>query len=81
LNLKQLEAFYIVAKRKRFTRAAEELNVTHLAVRIQVKSSEKSLNPKLIQRVGKRVQLNEAGELLYFFTIVKNLSRLSVRPS
>jgi DNA-binding transcriptional LysR family regulator len=65
LNLRQLEAFYFVVKRKSFTRAAEELNVTQPAVSIQVKSLEKSLNLKLIQRVGKRVQLNEAGELLY----------------
>lgn len=65
MNLKQLEAFYLVVKRKSFTRAAEELNVTQPAVTIQVKSLEKSLNLKLIQQVGKRVQLNEAGELLY----------------
>jgi DNA-binding transcriptional LysR family regulator len=65
LNLKQLEAFYLVVKKKSFTRAAEELNVTQPAVTIQVKSLEKSLNLKLIQQVGKKVQLNEAGELLY----------------
>jgi DNA-binding transcriptional LysR family regulator len=60
-----LEAFYLVKKRKSFTRAAEELNVTQPAVTIQVKSLEKSLNVKLIQHIGKRVQLTEAGELLY----------------
>jgi DNA-binding transcriptional LysR family regulator len=65
LNLKQLEAFYLVVKRKNFTRAAEELNVTQPAVTIQVKSLEKSLNLKLIQQMGKRFQLTEAGELLY----------------
>ena len=54
-----------MVKRKSFTRAAEELNVTQPAVTIQVKSLEKSLNLKLIHQVGKRVQLNEAGELLY----------------
>jgi DNA-binding transcriptional LysR family regulator len=54
-----------VIKRKGFTRAAEELNVTQPAVTIQVKSLEKSLNLKLIQQVGKRVQLTEAGESLY----------------
>jgi DNA-binding transcriptional LysR family regulator len=32
---------------------------------MQVKSLEKSLNLKLIQQLGKRVQLSEAGELLY----------------
>ncbi|NWG01619.1 MAG: LysR family transcriptional regulator [Syntrophaceae bacterium] len=65
MNLKQLEVFYLVAKRKNYTRAAEELNVTQPAVTIQVKSLEKSLNLKLIQQVRKRMQLTEAGELLY----------------
>jgi DNA-binding transcriptional LysR family regulator len=50
---------------KSFTRAAEALNVTQPAVTIQVKSLEKSLNIQLIQHLGKRVQLTEAGELLY----------------
>jgi len=65
LNLRQLEAFYLVVKMKSFTRAAEALNVTQPAVTIQVKSLEKSLNIQLIQHLGKRVQLTEAGELLY----------------
>ena len=65
MNLRQLEAFYLVVKKKSFTRAAEELNVTQPAVTIQVKSLEKSLNLKFFQQAGKRVQLNEAGELLY----------------
>jgi DNA-binding transcriptional LysR family regulator len=67
LNLRQLEAFYLVVKLKSFTRAAEALNVTQPAVTIQVKSLEKSLNIQLIQHLGKRVQLSEAGELLYQF--------------
>ena len=54
-----------MVKRKGVTRAAEELNVTQPAVTIQVKSLEKSLNLELIQHLGKRVQLTEAGELLY----------------
>lgn len=65
MNLKQLEAFYLVIKRGSFTKAAEELNVTQPAITIQVKALEKSLNLKLFQQVGKRIQLNEAGELLY----------------
>ncbi len=65
LNLRQLEGFYLVVKRKNFTRAAEELNVTQPAVTNQVKFLEKSLNLKLIQRVGKRIQLTEAGDLVY----------------
>ncbi len=65
MNLKQLEAFYLVVKKGSYTKAAEELNVTQPAVTMQVKSLEKSLNLKLIQQLGKKVQLSEAGELLY----------------
>ncbi len=65
MNLKQLEAFYLVIKRRSYTKAAEELNVTQPAVTIQVKALEESLNLKLIQQVGKRVHLSEAGEVLY----------------
>ena len=65
LNLKQLEAFYLVVKKGSFTKAAEKLNVTQPAVTMQVKSLERSLNLKLIQQIGKRIQLTEAGELLY----------------
>ncbi len=65
MNLKQLEAFYLVVKRGSYTKAAEELNVTQPAVTMQVKFLEKSLNLKLIEQLRKRVQLSEAGELLY----------------
>lgn len=65
MNLKQLEAFYLVIKKGSFTKAADELNVTQPAVTIQVHSLEKSFNLKLIQHLGKRIQLSEAGELLY----------------
>lgn len=65
MNLKQLEAFYLVVKRNSITLAAEELNVTQPAVTIQVKSLEKALNLKLLHQVGKKVRLTEAGDLLY----------------
>ncbi len=39
--------------------------MTQPAVTIQVKSLEKSLNLRLIQQVGKKIQLTEAGEFLY----------------
>jgi len=65
LNLKQLEAFYLVVKTGSYTKAADELNVTQPAVTMQVKSLERSLNLKLIEQLGKKIQLSEAGELLY----------------
>lgn len=60
-----MEAFYLVVRRGSCTRAAEELNVTQPAVTIQIKSLEKSLNMKLLEFLGRKVQLSEAGELLY----------------
>ena len=65
MNLRQLEVFHLVVKKGSCTKAAEELNVTQPAVTIQVKSLEKSLNLKLIQHFGGKIQLSEAGELLY----------------
>ena len=65
MNLRQLEAFYLVVKKGSCTKAAEALNVTQPAVTIQVKSLEKSLNLKLIQHFGERIQLSEAGGLLF----------------
>lgn len=65
MNLRQLEVFHLVVKKGSCTKAAEELNVTQPAVTIQVKSLEKSLNLKLIQHFGEKIQLSEAGELLY----------------
>ena len=65
MNLRQLEVFYLVVKKGSCTKAAEELNVTQPAVTIQVKSLEKSLSLKLIQHFGEKIQLSEAGGLLY----------------
>ena len=65
MNLRQLEVFHLVVKKGSCTKAAEELNVTQPAVTIQVKSLAKSLNLKLIQHFGEKIQLSEAGELLY----------------
>ena len=67
LNLKQLQAFYLVAKTGSCTKSAEELNVTQPAVTIQIKSLEKSLNLKLIQHIGENSVMTEAGELLYSY--------------
>jgi len=67
LNLKQLQAFYLIAKRGSCTKAAEELNVTQPAVTIQIKSLEKSLDLKLIQHFGEKSEMSEAGKLLYSY--------------
>ncbi len=64
-NLNQLKAFYLAAKYKNFTVAAQLLNVTQPAVSLQIKSLEKFYGIKLFSKVGRQLVLTDAGEILY----------------
>ncbi|RPJ18978.1 MAG: LysR family transcriptional regulator [Desulfobacteraceae bacterium] len=65
LNLNQLRAFYLAAKEKNITKAAETLFVTQPAVTMQIKSLEASLSLKLLRRRGKNIELTDAGKVLF----------------
>lgn len=65
LNLKQVKVFYYVAKHLSLTRAAEELFVTQPAVAMQVKSLEAHLQTALFIRRNNKLELSEAGSLLF----------------
>ncbi len=65
LNLNQLRAFYSVVKTGTFSKAAEELFVTEPAVFIQVRSLERCLGFKLLDKFGKDITLTGNGKLLY----------------
>lgn len=64
MNLSQLQVFCAVAKHLSFSVAAEELFITQPAVSQQVKSLERHLNVKLFERVGHKLFLTEAGEVI-----------------
>jgi DNA-binding transcriptional LysR family regulator len=64
LNLDQLRAFVEVVARGSFTAAAKELNLTQPAVTHQVQELERRFNVELVERVGKRAHLTQAGERL-----------------
>jgi DNA-binding transcriptional LysR family regulator len=64
-NLNQLRAFFLAAREKNLTRAAETLCITQPAVTMQIRSMEHNLGMKLIRRCGKDFQLTEAGDVLY----------------
>ena len=51
--------------RKSFSQAAERLGVTQPAVSLQVRSLEKRLNTRLLDRSGRTVEPTEAGRRLY----------------
>ncbi|MEM7200216.1 MAG: LysR family transcriptional regulator [Planctomycetota bacterium] len=60
----QLRAFLAVAHQGSFSAAAEQLALTQPAVTKRVKALESALATQLFDRLGRDVQLTEAGELL-----------------
>ena len=62
--LNSLRAFATVAETNSYTRAAEQLNVTHAAVSQQVRQLEKRIGFKLVQRQGRGIRLTQEGQIL-----------------
>jgi DNA-binding transcriptional LysR family regulator len=65
MDTRQLAAFCAVFERKSFSQAAELLGVTQPAVSLQIRSLEKRLGQRLLDRSGRRVEPTEAGRRLY----------------
>lgn len=65
INLNQLRAFYLAAREKSITRAAETLHVTQPAVTMQIKAFENQLKVKLFRKIGKELILTDVGKVLY----------------
>ncbi len=65
MTLEQLRIFLAVAEHMHFTRAAETLYITQPAVSAAIQSLETEYSVKLFHRVGRRVEITEAGKLLY----------------
>jgi DNA-binding transcriptional LysR family regulator len=65
LNLMRVRVFYEVARRRSFSRAAEELGYTPSAVSHQIATLERELGAALINRGVRPWTLTTAGERLY----------------
>jgi LysR family glycine cleavage system transcriptional activator len=61
-SLNALRAFEAAARHGSFSRAADELFVTHAAVSRHIRDLEKWLNRPLFHRLGRGVRLTEAGD-------------------
>ena len=61
MTLEQLRVFVAVAERQHVTRAAEALHLTQSAVSSAVHALEESFGVKLFHRVGRGIELSEAG--------------------
>ncbi|HYS98101.1 MAG TPA: LysR substrate-binding domain-containing protein, partial [Candidatus Dormibacteraeota bacterium] len=65
VTLRQLRTFKTVADLKSFSLAAQRLKLSQPSISYQVKELEEALGVPLLDRLGKRVQLTEAGTVLY----------------
>lgn len=64
MNLDQLQVFLVVARHLHFSRAADELYMTQPAVSASVAKLEQQYRIKLFHRIGRRVELTDAGRFL-----------------
>lgn len=64
MELRHVRYFDAVAETLNFTRAAQRLHVTQSTLSHQIRQLEEELGITLFDRVGKRVRMTEAGELL-----------------
>ncbi|AFZ27547.1 transcriptional regulator [Cylindrospermum stagnale PCC 7417] len=64
MTLDQLRIFIAVAEHLHFTRAAEELYITQPAVSAAIHSLEQEYGVKLFHRIGRHIEIAEAGKLL-----------------
>ncbi|MDA8192910.1 MAG: LysR family transcriptional regulator [Thermaerobacter sp.] len=62
----QLLVFVATVERRSFSRAAEDLHMTQPGVSQQIRSLERSLNARLLDRHQKGVRLTKAGEIVYY---------------
>jgi len=63
LNYKQLQHFWNVARAGSISRAAEQLHLTPQTLSGQIALLEESLGTPLFRRVGRRLELTEAGQM------------------
>jgi len=64
LDSRQVRAFSVLARTGSFTQAARELHMTQSGISHSMKALESDIGCRLLDRVGKRVVLTQAGEQL-----------------
>ena len=64
LDSRQLRAFRVLARRGSFTQTARELHLTQSGISHSIKALETEIGCRLLDRLGKKVVLTQAGEQL-----------------
>lgn len=65
INFEYYKVFYIIAKNRNITKAANELNITQPSISRMLKTMEEQMNTKLFIRKTKGVILTQEGQELY----------------
>jgi DNA-binding transcriptional LysR family regulator len=65
MNLNQLKIFYLAAKKRNLSAAAEELFITQPAVTKGIQRLQEFYDMKFVDFIGKKLVLTDAGEVLY----------------
>lgn len=64
MELRHLEYFLMVSKELHFTKAAEKLGISQPTLSHQIKMLEKEVGYSLFNRIGKKIELTQVGEIL-----------------
>ncbi|MBI4667023.1 MAG: LysR family transcriptional regulator [Nitrospinae bacterium] len=63
ITIHQLDLFLVAAKLKNFSRAADQMAISQPAFSAQIIKLEKILGSPLFERIGRRIELTEAGSI------------------
>src|SRR5882757_3488308 len=64
LDSRQVRAFCVLARTGSFTQTARELHITQSGISHSMKALERDIGCRLLDRLGKKVVLTQAGEQL-----------------
>src|SRR6266496_128735 len=81
LDSRQLRAFCALARTGSFTQTARELHLTQSGISHSVKALERDVGCRLLDRLGKKVALTQAGEQLLHHATKILLEMESARES
>ena len=75
ITFRQLEVFEVVARLLSYTKASKELHLSQPAVSMQIKQLEENMGLPLLEQVGRKTYLTEAGNEMYHYcrTIAQQL--------